>query len=276
MWLREVISKSVNYKRRITINGQGFLAPRIYGMSTSATEAWMLPLLKQIRRARSGRFIDVGVNVGQTLLKVKSVDIAWDYLGLEPNPACVFYSRELARINNLNNVSIFPVGISEVTGVYDLFLFSNSSVGSAASLIEDFKGDTKPVQNMPIACFSFQDLPEAARLSEVSVLKIDVEGSEPAVLRSMAGKISGDRPFIFLEVLPAYSSENEARLVIQREIESFLSEQNYKLYRAIKTPNGQLEHLESVASIGVHSDLNRCDYISAHTDFTRLLEDLVQ
>ena len=40
-------------------------------------------------------FIDVGVNVGQTLLKLKSISSEINYLGFEPNPNCVNYLKNL-------------------------------------------------------------------------------------------------------------------------------------------------------------------------------------
>ena len=55
-------------------------------------EPWMLQNLVQIAEQAEGTFVDVGVNLGQTLLAVKSIGEDWDYLGFEPNPCCLFYT----------------------------------------------------------------------------------------------------------------------------------------------------------------------------------------
>ena len=52
--------------------------------------------------------VDVGANLGQTLLKVKRLDRRARYVGFEPNPWCVVYMEELVRVNRLEHCSIVP------------------------------------------------------------------------------------------------------------------------------------------------------------------------
>ena len=49
----------------------------------------MIDILKIVLPIENKKFIDVGVNIGQTLLKLKSVSSEIDYIGFEPNPICV-------------------------------------------------------------------------------------------------------------------------------------------------------------------------------------------
>lgn len=62
----------------------------------------MLKILTSLFKLRSGTFLDIGVNLGLTLIKVKSVNADRNYIGFKPNPACVFYIEELKRINKLS------------------------------------------------------------------------------------------------------------------------------------------------------------------------------
>mgnify|MGYP006929357049 CR=1 FL=1 len=78
MSIRSTLSRGLTFNRKVTINGHRFIVPRIYGMASSASEPWMVPLLAAIHESRPGRFIDVGVNVGQTLMKVRAVALVSD------------------------------------------------------------------------------------------------------------------------------------------------------------------------------------------------------
>lgn len=51
---------------------------------------WKIDLFKRILSVKKGDFIDIGVNVGQTLLNINSIDINSGYIGFEPNSNCVF------------------------------------------------------------------------------------------------------------------------------------------------------------------------------------------
>ena len=61
------------------LGGQG-----LYNLDLS--EPWMTEVLKNLRPFFKGHFIDVGVNLGQTLLKAHAVFGRHDYIGFEPNP----------------------------------------------------------------------------------------------------------------------------------------------------------------------------------------------
>jgi len=50
----------------------------------------MIDLLKKILLLKDGVFIDIGMNLGQTLIKLKCVDPNIRYFGFEPNPGCVY------------------------------------------------------------------------------------------------------------------------------------------------------------------------------------------
>ena len=61
----------------------------------------MSEVIQRLFKLKSGAFIDVGVNLGQTLLKVAAIDPGRAYVGFEPNPACVDYVWKLIETNNL-------------------------------------------------------------------------------------------------------------------------------------------------------------------------------
>src|SRR5690348_5369770 len=58
-------------------------------------EVWLFRGIERLRRDRPGAFVDVGVNVGHTLVKVKAADPGREYIGFEPNPQCLTYVQHL-------------------------------------------------------------------------------------------------------------------------------------------------------------------------------------
>ncbi|MCB0397543.1 MAG: FkbM family methyltransferase [Flavobacteriales bacterium] len=204
-------------------------------------------------------FLDVGINLGQTLIKVKAVHQAIHYIGFEPNPQCVCYTNEVIKANAFGNTEIFPVGIGEQSTILKLNLFSDSDHDSAASVVEDFRGPERVKKSINVPIFSGSDLPINTD-SEIGIIKIDVEGAELEVLKGLKDQIDADRPFVMIEILPVYNRKNQQRLERQNEIQKLLSQWDYSIFRVIKSDDKFIDLIE-IDSFEVHSDLNLCEYI---------------
>ena len=104
------------------------------------SEMWMIRLLESVLPLAKGSFVDIGVNLGQSLIKLRSLDQKRQYIGFEPNPSCVFYVEKLIKVNSFENTLVIPVGLSDKTDVLHLNLYSeNNSVDSSGSIIKDFR-----------------------------------------------------------------------------------------------------------------------------------------
>ncbi|MBK7626701.1 MAG: hypothetical protein IPJ16_05790 [Bacteroidales bacterium] len=70
--------------------------------------------MKELKINKDWTVIDVGANIGQTLIKIKSIDKEINYLGFEPNPVCVNYLYIRLLIETiLKHAIVFPAGISD-------------------------------------------------------------------------------------------------------------------------------------------------------------------
>ncbi len=146
-----------------------------------------------------GTVIDVGANIGKFLLNLAQVDPHARYLGFEPLIPAAAYVRRLIRENGLSNHSIVPVALSDHCGSA-IIRFGSESDASAS-----LEGDMRPSSmyaNSQMVATSTLDL-HARELDGVSIVKIDVEGAELAVLRGMVETIARHRPPILIEVLPS-------------------------------------------------------------------------
>lgn len=179
--------RMLNFTRKIKVNSKEFIIPHIYGSSFSINEEWMLTVLKSLFKIKSGYFLDVGVNLGQTLVEVKSIDIDRRYIGFEPNPACVFYAEELKRVNRLTNCDIFPVGLYTSDNILYLDLYDDNITNSGGSIIEKY-WDYKHYQikrKLLVPVFSFATIEQKLDNPKFDIIKIDVEGAELEVIQTL-------------------------------------------------------------------------------------------
>lgn len=79
MLSRSGILKRISFHRDRRIGGKSFKVPLIRGMGVMKAlehEPWMISLLRPLLTVRPGMFVDVGVSVGQTLLRLRSLNEA--------------------------------------------------------------------------------------------------------------------------------------------------------------------------------------------------------
>lgn len=253
----------LNINGSIQLNGKRFEIPILQKVGFSnlfMSEPWMIEVLKIVLPIDDKGFIDVGINVGQTLMKLKSVSSEIKYIGFEPNPMCVNYVSQLVKQNNLKNISIIPVGVSDKTEIGVLNFFYSSVTDSSASMITEFRPEQKIERKEYIPVFDLSKITEVIALNDISVLKIDVEGAELEVLNTFYTLIKVHQPIILIEILPAYNKDNLFRIERQNKIQTMLINAEYSIFRVIKE-NDVLLDLEEISKIEIHSDLNRCEYV---------------
>jgi FkbM family methyltransferase len=213
-----------------TFKVRGYHADRL--ATDFAHEPHFVALLERLFQDRSGAFIDIGTNVGQTLIKVVSIDPTREYVGFEPQIDCCFYIDRFIRNNLLTNASIFPIVLSDRNGM--LKLYFNSDYDEMASTFPG-AGQSKWV----LSRVGDEVLSEMS-LSNVAIIKIDVEGAELEVLRGLEVSMRKWRPLLIFEVLPNFTGEERTMLPAEMqqindrrsaEIAELLVDRGYKLYQ---------------------------------------------
>jgi len=237
--------------------GQGpqnlaFLEPGLFGA------------FERLLKLRSGTFVDVGVNLGQTLLKVKVLDRDRRYVGFETNPRCCQYVEELIKVNGFPGCTIVPAGLADRNGLLTLYLRPNVSLDPMATIISDFAEAGAPARRQAAAVFRGDDVAESVEAGEVAIIKIDTEGAELEVLRGLAGTIARHRPFIICEVLPVGdpgSMVGRLRLTRQDDLQALVRTWRYDVFRLHADAR-----LEKIEDIGVHDDLALSNYLFAPSE----------
>jgi FkbM family methyltransferase len=236
-------------------NANGFLIPIIGEIGLDHLrdeEVWMGIFLRKVsHKFKDKIFLDIGVNIGQTLLKVIFLNKKQNYIGFEPNASCVSYVNELIRVNALSTIAIFPVALSDHTGEINLQFYHDRKTDSSASLVQGFRADkvvyTRKVFTVDANSIHFDD--------SIGLIKIDVEGAELEALKGLERHLQIDRPLVVCEVLPVYNESNEFRVDRQNEIEKFLKRNKYEIVRINEFGSGSF-----ISCFGIHSNLTDSNY----------------
>ena len=185
----------------------GLVALMSGGFEVPETE-WLLG------RVRPGTTaIDVGANVG--MFTVPLGGAAEHVLAFEPAPSNVERLEDNLRRNGLGNVSVRAAAVGERAGRLVLHLGDDSMFHSTVEVAERRgTGD-----ELEVEATTLDDAWRAAGTPVVSVLKVDVEGGEPRVLRGASKLLASQRPALLLEAGGA------ERL---RELESILGPIGYR------------------------------------------------
>src|SRR5260221_2957282 len=229
------ILSHINWQARMTVNGARIKVPLMGGIGLNnfrPAEPWLDGLIAHLLRQGAGAFVGAGVNIGQTLIKVKSIDARQPYIGFEPNPLCVDYVDALIRANNFRDCRVVPVGLGEKPALMPLF--SRDQLDSAASVVEGFREDGEFRPQQVVAVQALDEVAQTLEIGPVAVLKVDVEGAELEALTGAHGVLAEWRPFILCEVLPVYdeaSSQGQFRKMRQTSLERLLKQLDYRIGR---------------------------------------------
>jgi FkbM family methyltransferase len=220
-------------------------------------EMWLFHGLERVMRQRRGVFLDAGVNVGHTLIKVKAIDPDREYIGFEPNPHCLRYTQQLIDLNQFSRCTVVPVGISNRTGIIKLFM--NPDADPSATIVEGFREPERYRRTITVPVFVGDDVLETLGVSEVSIVKIDVEGAELDVVEGLERTLRRTLPYIFCEVLPVFDERSDMgrfRLRRQTTLREVIHGLDYAIFRMYF--DNTIEELED---FGIHADMTRSNYV---------------
>jgi FkbM family methyltransferase len=155
-----------------------------------------------IKNLKSGEtFMDIGANNGYfTVLAANLVGPNGKVISVEPNPNSFQRLLHNIEINNLSNVILLNIALSDYDGKTTLYLNSDSEDG-LASLI-------KSEQFEPFAEVEVKRFDHLFEEEKIDILKMDVEGAEMDVIRGMENYIESHQGIkIIMEWNNSYRKE---------------------------------------------------------------------
>jgi len=176
-------------------------------------------------------FIDAGAHVGQyTLL---TAGLGASVHSFEPNPQTFQLLQYNVQTNALTNVRLNQSALAEANKIATLQAGPADNIGTCSL------GDVPKSKNhFVVQCQSLDSYIEENRLTDVHVMKIDVEGSELHVLRGARSVLSRiSKPQIIIE----FAERNQRRFGFScSQLGQFLTELGYELFQI--TDSGLLSY----------------------------------
>jgi FkbM family methyltransferase len=189
--------------RMATLEGRDQVARALWSGGWEGFEPPLPSVVAATMRRWPGTFLDVGANTGLYSIIATTAHDEATAIAFEPVPSIVSLLRSNLALNPAAaRVRVDEVAIGDAAGTAVLHLpvpQADGTVETSASLEPDFKEQIGAVIDVRTST-----LDEAWRSHGhpvVTMIKVDVEGSEARVLGGAAEVIAAHRPVIALEVL---------------------------------------------------------------------------
>lgn len=184
--------------------------------------------------------LDIGANYGlYTYHASNAVGDSGRVYAFEPIPYTVATLRRVCRLLRLRNVELVPFGCSDESGTvkFSLPLQSNNtlsaglafmSVDAEATSTRSSKAVWQRTREVEAQVVRIDDyLPH---LSDVSLIKVDIEGADLLALRGARSTIERNRPVVVMEVEPRWY---ESYGINADDIVEFFVGLNYGMYKCV-------------------------------------------
>lgn len=270
------MSAFFNYTRAITVNQKQFKVPILNNMgfmNLEISDDFFLKLFKSINIKDNECFVDIGVNVGQTMIKFRSCRNT-TYYGFEPNPGCVYYLKSLIEINNFRDTTVVPVGLAAQSTVAKFY--KKGSVDAAGTIVNELRPDYYSAEEVDYVPVFALDSLEITGNKRIALIKIDVEGAESEVLSGMTGTIQKNRPVILCEILDSHSEESLAGSQARADkVVALIKSLNYKIYRVVhegtKITPEEISEVKLKKWVPESWNLNDYLFVPSETPFNTLI-----
>lgn len=167
-----------------------------YGLVRGALEPSVQEALR--RNVAPGMTVyDIGANLGFfTLVAARLAGPAGRVIAFEPVPESAEFARETARLNGLRQIRVDGRAVSDRTGRARFLQTAEASWSHLAD-----RGPHRDTQiTRDVWTVALDDAVGAGELPPPDVVKVDVEGSELAVIRGMSRILERRRPVVICEV----------------------------------------------------------------------------
>lgn len=138
--------------------------------------------------------LDVGANIGWTVLNLAQIAKNGKVLGFEPDPYNFERCSDNILLNDFKNLHAFPVGLGNANQQVDMEIRTPSNRGGNR-IATVGNNSSRPVQIVKL-----DDFAPVQELKSIDLIKMDVEGYELNVLRGAKGILTKHKPILFIEL----------------------------------------------------------------------------
>jgi FkbM family methyltransferase len=257
--------KRLGVKMKIPLGGSGVNLNDTLGHLKWAG-SWKANLLAKLIQGSRPIFVDIGANIGQTLLEIFATHPGARYVGFEPILPCVDYLASVIEANKWETAAILGSALAAEEGLMALYRHAGLITDSGATVHEDLRpGRTLVIDWVP--CLRFDTVKDSLKLNHIDLIKIDVEGGELDVIKGMEDTLKSIRPIVLCEVL---FTDSEADILVStrrnEELMRRLRMSDYTVWQLIKSKN--LKEVQSIRPVAefprdyhTFDNAELCDYL---------------
>ena len=189
-----------------------------------AYEKFMLFFMRDMLLATEEKKIvmDIGANIGNHALFISK--FASTVHAFEPYEPARASLEEKIQVNNIKNIIIHPLGLSDQKESIPYYPQDTECIGTGSFEKGFCASDEKNAITLEVD--RGDDIVAAKNISDVGLIKIDVEGFEIQVLKGLRSTLSNNRPVVIFETLPGTRESTETDL----EIMSSLFPEKYSFF----------------------------------------------
>jgi FkbM family methyltransferase len=193
-------------------------------------------------------FLDIGANIGwMTLIGAKAVGKQGRVVAIEANPNTLPILQHNVELNQADCVEIYGIAVSDKPGTARLYENWNVNRGGASLLAQD---ETEGIE-VTVETLDRMFDPE----TPLHVVKIDVEGLEPHVLRGGKNWFSKQQPIFIFEISAVRQNEKGASGQEVMEVISTFGDYQFWKHPASKERRGELQLIRSENDLPEHDNL---------------------
>jgi FkbM family methyltransferase len=237
------LQTNVMFDVRKRLAGQDVVIPSgsLEGFENLAwAPSWRSEIFGKLLPLAEGALVDVGANMGQSLLDQRLTLPGRAYVGFEPNVFCMNFLKRLLWVNDWGDCRLVPVALSDRNTCLAFFRQYGIRADQGGSIVGDLKpARAERVVTDTIPAFRFDDLHRDLELGPIALVKIDVEGAELGTLRGMEGALARDRPPVLCEVLlPFEGADLDRYSATKQALMGLLDGAGYAVLAVRKTAGG--------------------------------------
>ncbi len=189
-----VRSRTTGRKLRLASFGENYLSFELFWRGLDYYEPLSAALIATLADS-TDLFVDAGANIGVHSLRLAAARPDLDIVAFEPNPKLHALLKANIQANNFRKITAEPFALSDTAGIRPLYL---SQSDMSASLDHGFEPNHAGIVSVPVDTLD-RYLEGRGAPDRRFVLKVDVEGLEPAFFAGAAHTIRRCRPDIIAE-----------------------------------------------------------------------------
>lgn len=169
--------------------------------------------------------IDVGTNIGETLLNFARINKTGLNIGFEPVPDLYARAEYNLKLNDLPNIKLENLALSNEAGKLTFNVTNeNNSGGIFLSSDLNQEDSSRTVRAITLDSYVLEN-----NLDNISLLKIDVEGFELNVLEGAVMTLNKFKPALFIELDDSFLRRQGKS---GKELVGFLIDKGYQIFSA--------------------------------------------